>query len=89
MGWMRTIFLGDIGNRLDIEDTECGLRQLRQQLDDQSLRDRGQDDRLAILERENTELKLCLGALMRTLVAKGVCSREELEALAVAVEDAS
>ena len=28
-GWMRTILLGDIGNRLDIADTEEDIRLLR------------------------------------------------------------
>lgn len=87
MGWMRTIFLGDIGNRLDIEDTERDIHNLRERMGSQSRVDRQQDERIALLERDNAELKLCLGALMRTLVSKGVCTREELEALALAVED--
>ena len=32
MGWGRTLFLGDIGNRLDIEDTERDIHGLRRQL---------------------------------------------------------
>jgi len=86
MGWMRTIFLGDIGNRLDIEDTERDIHNLRARMGTQGVVDGKQDERIALLERDNAELKLCLGALMRTLVSKGVCTREELEALALAVE---
>ena len=86
MGWMRTIFLGDIGNRLDIEETERDIHKLRARIGTQDTRDREQDERIQQLERDNAELKLCLGALMRTLVSKGVCTREELEALALAVE---
>lgn len=87
MGWMRTIFLGDIGNRLDIEDTEQEVQRLRRRLTRQGSRDGRQDERIKALELENEELKLCLAGLMRTLVAKGVCTQEELVALAMAVDN--
>lgn len=29
MGWLRTILLGDIGNRLDIEDSEQEIERLK------------------------------------------------------------
>ncbi len=29
MGWIRTILLGDIGNRLDIEDSEQEIERLK------------------------------------------------------------
>jgi hypothetical protein len=32
MGWMRTIFLGDIGNRLDIGDAEENISVLRRRI---------------------------------------------------------
>ena len=86
MGWMRTLLLGDIGNRLDIEDTERDISKLRLKLRSQGNVDQRQNERIEELERDNVELKLCLGALMRLLVSKGVCTREELEALALAVE---
>ena len=31
MGWGRTLFLGDIGNRLDIEDTERDIGSLKRE----------------------------------------------------------
>lgn len=31
MGWMRTLLLGDIGNRLDIADTEVEIDRVKQQ----------------------------------------------------------
>ena len=36
MGWGRTLFLGDIGNRLDIGDCENEVARLRRNLDSQS-----------------------------------------------------
>ena len=36
MGWGRTLLLGDIGNRLDIEDCERSISALRDTFTDQS-----------------------------------------------------
>jgi hypothetical protein len=32
MGWGRTLLLGDIGNRLDIEDTERDIERLKREI---------------------------------------------------------
>ena len=78
MGWGRTLFLGDIGNRLDIEDTERDITRLRNLQRGQVGRDANQDERLDALERENDELKLYLASLLRLLVSKGTLSPGEL-----------
>ena len=80
MGWGRTLLLGDIGNRLDIEDTERDIARLRQRLRDNTRTDRAQDERLAELESENDQLKLYLASLLRLLVTKGTLSEDELAA---------
>jgi septal ring factor EnvC (AmiA/AmiB activator) len=93
MGWGRTLLLGDIGNRLDIEDTERNIESIESDLDtlyrdldkiDQT--DRAQDERIADLERENRELKLYLAGMMRLLVSKGTLAAGEVEALVNGVE---
>ena len=81
MGWARTLFLGDIGNRLDIADTEDEIRQMQSELYDSHRVDRAQDARLAALEQENDELKLYLASLARLLVSRGVLPEEELRQL--------
>ncbi len=81
MGWGRTLFLGDIGNRLDIADTERDVEGLRRRLRSKDRADRAQDERLAALERENDQLKLYLASLVRLLVSKGTLSHDELAAL--------
>ena len=85
MGWMRTLFLGDIGNRLDIADTERDIDQIRGHLRstvgyEQNV-DAAQDERLAFLERENEQLELAVAALARRLVSKGVLAESDLEAI--------
>lgn len=78
MGWLRTIFLGDIGNRLDIGDVEQNLARTRRQL---LSRDRQVQQRIDDLERENDQLKLCLTGLVRLLIRRGAFPREDLVAL--------
>ncbi len=86
MGWARTLLLGDIGNRLDIEDTERDIRELEKKLRDRTRKDREQDRELADLRAELERVQLSLAALLRLLVGKGVLTRGELEAFAGALE---
>lgn len=82
MGWGRTLLLGDIGNRMDIADTERDIQHLRSQLrqthSSQLHRDDAQDTKITQLMHENDQLKLYLASLLRLLVGKGVLSQSEL-----------
>ena len=90
MGWLRTIFLGDIGNRLDIEDNENRIRRMqrnqRGKNQDQGLKDRSQDEAIAALQAEVDELQVALGTMATVLVSKGVVAEEELGRLFDAIE---
>lgn len=79
MGWMRTILLGDVGNRLDIADTEREITSLkaRQQTSARSLRTRA--DLIDRLRRELGEQKLAIQALTRFLVANGIVDQDALD----------
>ena len=86
MGWGRTLLLGDIGNRMDIEDTERDIHGLRRQLTSAKTKDHTQDQRLATLETENAELKLYLAALLRLLRQKGTVTDDELRTMVHAID---
>jgi multidrug resistance efflux pump len=86
MGWARTLFLGDIGNRLDIADTERDIASIRRQIAAASHGDDTQNRRIQTLSRENAELKLYLAALTRLLLQKGAIERQELETLVDAID---
>jgi len=77
MGWGRTLLLGDIGNRLDIQDCEQDIGRMAAGLKAGEQADIRQDQRLEMLEADNRELKLYLATAIRLLVAKGVVSAEE------------
>ena len=77
MGWGRTLLLGNVGNRMDIDDVERDVRQLCGRLRVQSRVDTDQDSRIDMLEAENCELKLYLAAVIRLLISKGAVHREE------------
>ena len=93
MGWMRTLFLGDIGNRLDIEDNENRIADLRQSQRRRNAekreRDDSQDARLAGLERDVETLQVAVGTLSRLLVQKGVATEPEIGRLLDALDDAA
>lgn len=87
MGWMRTLLLGDIGNRLDIEETEHDIHRLGREMRRRSNVDRRQDLSIDRLSRENAELRAVVGGMARLLVDKGVLSREELTFLVEGAEE--
>lgn len=77
MGWGRALMLGNIGNRLDIEDCENEITRLKIRLKRKSRIDMSQDQLLKEVQQENDELKLYLAALLRLLICKDVLSKEE------------
>ena len=77
MGWGRTLFLGDIGNRMDIGDCERDIVSLRQQLGHQTRADQSQDEQIRRLQQENGELKLYLASMIRLLISKNVFTQDE------------
>jgi hypothetical protein len=87
MGWGRTLLLGDIGNRLDIDDIEQDVAALRRMLRERTSADLAQDGRIAALERENEQLQLYLASLLRLLVGKGVIARDELKAFVDVIDE--
>ena len=87
MGWGRTLFLGDIGNRLDIADTENDLKRLRRRVARKEQTDEAQEARLNELELENEQLKLYLASLARLLVGKGVLSEAELNSFVDIIDE--
>jgi hypothetical protein len=78
MGWGRTFFLGDIGNRLDISDCEQDINVLKESLMRFHQEGRLQDGELMALQRENDQLKLYVAALIRLLMNKGVLGNDEI-----------
>ncbi len=86
MGWGRTLLLGDIGNRLDIEDTERDIAQLKRKIAGNFNKDMSQDQKIEALINENAELKLYLASLIRLLMAKGNITQQELEAMVKSVD---
>ena len=78
MGWMRTLLLGDIGNRLDIEDTERDIANLRRNraADARGIMEQGRI--ILALREELGRQKLALTALTRFLIEKGLAEEAEL-----------
>lgn len=86
MGWMRTLLLGDIGNRLDIEDTEKDIAEIREAHSRASSSMAGKRAQIAALKAELGRHKLAIEALTRFLVAKEIIDGGELEEFIAAVD---
>ena len=82
MGWLRTLFLGEIGNRLDIADVERHIGDLRLRHSRQRRMDADQDRRIEDLQQRVQTLELGVAALSRLLVARDVLSEVDLGRLA-------
>ncbi len=87
MGWARTLLLGDIGNRLDIADTEQDISTIRQALAAKHSVDDSQDVAIQHLLEENAQLKLCVVAIVKALETKGVFAPNEVSNLANMIDD--
>ncbi len=78
MGWARTLFLGDVGNRLDIQDCEEDIKVLKTSLMEMQSDSQSQDEELSKLRRESDQLKLYLAAMIRLLTARNILTVEQL-----------
>lgn len=87
MGWGRALFLGNVGNQLDIEDVRESIQRMKYSFKEVARVDNAQDDDIENLRRENEELKLYLGSLIRLLVAKGILNEAETGAIVDGIEN--
>ena len=86
MGWGRMLFLGNVGQQLDIGDVENAVTEMQSAFLENQQIDLKQQRSIAELQRENQELKLYLATVVRLLVSKGVLKPEEVEATVNAIE---
>ena len=83
MGWMRTLFMGDIGQNLEIEDLEQRLNQIR---DERTQTARTKERQLEALQEETHELKVRLAVLIKLLVTKNVLTAQEIASMIAVLE---
>jgi bifunctional N-acetylglucosamine-1-phosphate-uridyltransferase/glucosamine-1-phosphate-acetyltransferase GlmU-like protein len=86
MGWGRMLLLGNVGQQLDIQDTQRALEEFDAQLRATDATDRDLAQRLDRLAAENAELKLYLAAVVRLLLNKGIVTSAELEQIVDAID---
>ena len=86
MGWGRMMFLGNVGQQLDIDDLSRAIDLMQSSLERKQNLDQRQERSIEELRQENQELKLYLATLMRLLVAKGVIKQEEVDAAVHAID---
>ncbi len=84
------MLLGDIGNRLDISDNEQRIAQIqrdqRSKYSAKSSKDKSQDEAIAALQADVSQLELALGTMATLLISKGVVTTDELGRLVEVIE---
>ncbi len=83
MGWMRTLFMGDIGQNLELEDLRERLDRMRDETPTAVLT---QAKQVAALNDEVHDLKVRLAALIRLLVGKNVLTAQEIASMITVLE---
>lgn len=78
MAWMRTLLLGDIGNRLDIADAEREISLVRSSQARSARNLQAGEIHINALRDEIGRQKLAIQALTRFLVERNVISSSEL-----------
>jgi hypothetical protein len=86
MGWGRMLFLGNIGQQLDLDDVGIEIQRIKETFAQISEVDHAQGNELQRLRRDNDELRLYVVTLMRLLVQKGVLTTQETASMAAAID---
>jgi cell division septum initiation protein DivIVA len=88
MGWGRMLLLGNWGQQMDIEDQKQEIESLKQQIETGSgSRDTSTlKNRIALLEKENGELRLYLASLIKYLGHKGILRQDEFRELIESID---
>lgn len=86
MGWMGTLLLGDIGNRLDIADAERNIAALHRQTHSASRHLAAKNREIAGLRDEVARNRLAITALTRFLIARGIVGEEDLDAFITEID---
>ncbi|HLP26089.1 MAG TPA: hypothetical protein VK477_10445 [Acidobacteriota bacterium] len=86
MGWGRMFFLGNVGQQMDIQDTQRAMHDLAIEAERAAHASGRAAQSVAELSRENAELKLYLAAITRLLLAKGVVTSQELAEIVNAID---
>lgn len=86
MGWGRMFLLGNVGQQLDIHDTQQAMRDLAIEAERATRAGNHAARSVQELARENAELKLYLAAITRLLLSKGVITSRELADIVDAVD---
>ncbi len=86
MGWGRMLFLGNIGQQLDLDDVGIEIQRIKETFAQVSEVDHAQGNELQRLRRDNDELRLYVFTLMRLLVQKGVLTTRETASMAAAID---
>jgi hypothetical protein len=79
-GWLQTLFLGDVGQQLQLHELQNDVAAIRRELD----RPAWDEIRTREVAERVLELHLRVGVLVKLLIAKGVIQAEEYASIIAA-----
>jgi hypothetical protein len=83
MGWLRTLFMGSIGQNLEIQEIQDRLDQMRHE---KATAGWTQEKQIEALREEAHALKVRLAVLIKLLVAKDLLTAQEIASMIAALE---
>ena len=88
MGWGRMLLLGNWGQQMDIEDQRQEIEELRQQINTGTRAHESSPlkNRIATLEKENSELRLYLASLIKYLGHKSILRQDEFRTIVETID---
>jgi cell division septum initiation protein DivIVA len=89
MGWGRMLLLGNWGQQMDIEDQKLEIEDLKRQINSSAgaADNVALENRIALLEKENGELRLYLASLIKYLGHRGILRQKEFETLVETIDE--
>jgi hypothetical protein len=83
MGWGRFLFLGNLGQQMDLSDHEMAIHDMKQEL----WRDRNAESRtVERLQDDIDRLRLYLAVVMQIILSKGIVTKDELQKIVDAID---
>src|SRR5262245_29850415 len=86
MGWARWLLLGDLGQQMDLADQENQIRRYKRMLAENAKSVESTESTLLELQVENDQLKLCLAAVVRILIDRGLTTAADIKRLVEAID---
>ena len=86
MGWARWLLLGNLGQQMDLADQEEQIQRHKRILAANAKSVESTESALIELQVENDQLKLCVAAVVRILIDRGLTTAADIKRLVEVID---